>query len=161
MLLLHLKNEPRCRNNGLISFLRYNEELHQSDDILDLISPQFCDSVEGHTSQCESSRPRPASTASCAMPRTTLIFSHMPGETRETRCCNEWAGKEEWRCKHCSKTYCCSGRNSVPAKHLTDPPPEGHGLSKGAPRTAKMSRIGAILEQVRLTALDSPQKRRL
>ncbi|KID80838.1 transposase-like protein [Metarhizium guizhouense ARSEF 977] len=130
-----------------------------SDDISHLTSPQLRDPGESYTSQCESSRPRSASTAS-SKPRTSWVFSHMPDEERETRYYNQRTGKEEWRCKHCSKTYTCSGGTAAPAKHLTDPPPEGHGLPKGAPRTAKVANIRTILEQARLTAEENPRKRR-
>jgi hypothetical protein len=84
----------------------------------------------------------------------------MPDEGRETRYYNQRTGKEEWRCKHCHKTYSCSGGTAAPAKHLTDPPPEGHGLPKGAPRTAKVTNIRTILEQARLSAEENPRKRR-
>ncbi|KAF1730627.1 hypothetical protein CRV24_008696 [Beauveria bassiana] len=84
----------------------------------------------------------------------------MPDEDRETRYYNQRTGKEEWRCRHCNKTYSCSGGTAAPAKHLTDPPPEGHGLSRGAPRTSKVVNIRAILAQARLTAEEKPRKRR-
>lgn len=84
----------------------------------------------------------------------------MPDEDRETRYYNQRTGKEEWRCRHCNKTYSCSGGTAAPAKHLTDPPPDGHGLSRGAPRTSKVVNIRAILEQARLTAEENPRKRR-
>ncbi|KAI3570615.1 hypothetical protein IWW34DRAFT_349415 [Fusarium oxysporum f. sp. albedinis] len=32
----------------------------------------------------------------------------MPDEEIETRYYNERTGKEEWRCKHCDRTYACS-----------------------------------------------------
>ncbi|KJZ68018.1 hypothetical protein HIM_03883 [Hirsutella minnesotensis 3608] len=51
-------------------------------------------------------------------------------------------------------------RRGAPAKHLTDPPPDGHGLQRGAPRTAKVTNIRTILEQARVTAEESPRKRR-
>lgn len=84
----------------------------------------------------------------------------MPDEEVETRYYNQRTGKEEWRCKHCNKTYSCSGGTAAPAKHLTDPPPDGHGLLKGAPRTARVANIRTILEQSRLAAEDNPRKRR-
>ena len=84
----------------------------------------------------------------------------MPDEDREVRYYNQRTGKEEWRCKHCSKTYSCSGGTAAPAKHLTDPPPEGHGLPRGAPRTCKLKNIRWILEQARLAAEENPRKRR-
>ncbi|OWT42447.1 hypothetical protein VFPPC_18547 [Pochonia chlamydosporia 170] len=84
----------------------------------------------------------------------------MPDEETETRYYNQRTGKEEWRCKYCEKTYSCSGGTGAPAKHLTDPPPDGHGLPKGAPRTAKIRTIQTILEQARLTAEENARKRR-
>ncbi|KAJ6785139.1 hypothetical protein PWT90_08159 [Aphanocladium album] len=49
---------------------------------------------------------------------------------------------------------------AAPAKHLTDPPPDGHGLPKGAPRAAKVRSIRTIIEQARLTAEENVRKRR-
>ena len=131
-----------------------------SDGTSDITTSQLRDPSESHTSQCESSRPRSASTTPCAKPRTSWVFSHMPDEDRETRYFNQRTGKEEWRCKHCNKTYSCSGGTAAPAKHLTDLPPEGHGFLRGAPRTAKVTNIRTILEQARHTAEENPQKRR-
>lgn len=127
-----------------------------SDDISDLASPQLRD--ESYTSQCQSSRPRSASTASRAKP--SWVFSRMPEEGRETKYYNQRSGKEEWRCKHCSGTYTCSSGTAAPAKHLTDPPPEGHGLPKGAPWIANVADMQTILEQASLTAEVNPRKRR-
>ncbi|KJZ73349.1 hypothetical protein HIM_07353 [Hirsutella minnesotensis 3608] len=84
----------------------------------------------------------------------------MPDEDIETKYYNQRTGKEEWRCKHCDKSYCCSGGTAAPAKHLTDPPPDGHGLPKGAPRTAKITNIRTILELACVTAKEHPRKRR-
>jgi hypothetical protein len=84
----------------------------------------------------------------------------MPNEETETRYYNQRTGKEEWRCKYCEKTYSCSGGTGAPAKHLTEPPPDGHGLPKGAPRAAKIRTIQTILEQARLTAEENVRKRR-
>jgi hypothetical protein len=83
----------------------------------------------------------------------------MPNEETETRYYNQRTGKEEWRC-NCEKTYSCSGGTGAPAKHLTEPPPDGHGLPKGAPRAAKIRTIQTILEQARLTAEENVRKRR-
>ena len=84
----------------------------------------------------------------------------MPDQEIETRYYNQRTGKEEWRCKHCDKTYLCSGGTAAPAKHLMDPPPDGHGLPKGAPRTAKVTNIRSILQQARAMAEQNPRKRR-
>lgn len=84
----------------------------------------------------------------------------MPDENAETRYYNERTGKEEWRCKHCDKAYSCSGGTAAPARHLTDPPPDGHGLPKGARRTAKVVKVKTILEMARVTAEEQPRKRR-
>jgi hypothetical protein len=84
----------------------------------------------------------------------------MPDEEIETRYYNERTGKEEWRCKHCDRTYACSGGTAAPAKHLTDPPPDGHGLPRGAPRTTKVTTIRTILERARAVAEENPHKRR-
>ncbi|KAK7582909.1 hypothetical protein V3481_012205 [Fusarium oxysporum f. sp. vasinfectum] len=84
----------------------------------------------------------------------------MPDEEIETRYYNQRTGKEEWRCKHCDRAYACSGGTAAPAKHLMDPPPDGHGLPKGAPRTAKVTTIRTILEQARAAAEENPRKRR-
>ncbi|KJZ74134.1 hypothetical protein HIM_05666 [Hirsutella minnesotensis 3608] len=131
-----------------------------SDDVSGLSGLHFNKPDESQTSQCQSSRPRTASTTSSAKPRTSWVFSHMPDEEVETRYYNQRTGKEEWRCKHCDKAYSCSGGTAAPAKHLTDPPPDGHGLQRGAPRTAKVTNIRTILEQARVTAEESPRKRR-
>jgi len=84
----------------------------------------------------------------------------MPDEEVETRYYNERTGKEEWRCKYCKKTYACAGGTAAPAKHLMDPPPGGHGLQKGAPRTCKVANIRTILEEARVSAEKNPKKRR-
>jgi hypothetical protein len=84
----------------------------------------------------------------------------MPDQDVETRYYNQRTGKEEWRCKHCDKTYLCSGGTAAPAKHLMDPPPDGHGLAKGALRTAKVTNIRSILQQARAMADENPRKRR-
>jgi hypothetical protein len=84
----------------------------------------------------------------------------MPDEEMETRYYNPRTGKEEWRCKHCDRAYACSGGTAAPAKHLMDPPPDGHGLPKGALRTAKVTTIRTILEQARAAAEENPRKRR-
>lgn len=131
-----------------------------SDDSLAHSSQQFRDPSARQTSQCQSSRPRTASATSCTKPRTSWVFSHMPDEEIETRYYNQRTGKEEWRCKYCDKTYSCSGGTAAPAKHLTDAPPDGHGLPKGAPRTAKVRTIQTILEKARLTAEENVRKRR-
>ncbi|KAL6406027.1 putative Transposase-like protein [Ilyonectria robusta] len=111
-------------------------------------------------SQTSKSRPCTASTTSSIKPRTSWVFSHMPDEEMETRYYNPRTGKEEWRCKHCNRTYACSGGTAAPAKHLMDPPPDGHGLPKGASRTAKVTTIRTILEQARAAAEENPRKRR-
>ncbi|OWT42367.1 BED zinc finger domain-containing protein [Pochonia chlamydosporia 170] len=131
-----------------------------SDDLLARSSQQPLDTDESYASQCQPSPPRTGSVASCAKPRTSWIFSHMPDEDIETRYYNQRTGKEEWRCKYCEKTYSCSGGTAAPTKHLTDPPPDGHGLPKGAPRSAKVRTIRTILEQARLTAEENVRKRR-
>jgi hypothetical protein len=41
-----------------------------------------------------------------------------------------------------------------------DPPPDGHGLPKGAPRTAKVTTIRTLLKQAHATAEENPRKRR-
>ena len=122
----------------------------------------LCDSDDGAMSKCLSPLPHLLSSSStfCPKPRVSWVFSHMPDEDKETRYYNQRTGKEEWRCRHCSKTYSCSGGTAAPVKHLTKPPPEGHGLSRGAPRTSKVVNIRAIFEQARLTAEESPRKRR-
>ncbi|RKK07528.1 hypothetical protein BFJ65_g17733 [Fusarium oxysporum f. sp. cepae] len=111
-------------------------------------------------SETPKSRPCTASTTSSIKPRASWIFSHMPDEEIETRYYNERTGKEEWRCKHCDRTYACSGGTAAPAKHLTDPPPDGHGLPRGAPRTTKVTTIRTILERARAVAEENPHKRR-
>ncbi|KAI8396562.1 hypothetical protein FOFC_21110 [Fusarium oxysporum] len=111
-------------------------------------------------SETPKSRPCTASTTSSIKPRTSWIFSHMPDEEIETRYYNERTGKEEWRCKHCDRTYACSGGTAAPAKHFTDPPPDGHGLPRGAPRTTKVTTIRTILEPARAVAEENPHKRR-
>ncbi|KAG8664959.1 uncharacterized protein FPOAC1_012936 [Fusarium poae] len=111
-------------------------------------------------SKCLSSQPRTVSTTSSTKPRTLWVFSHMPDEEVETRYYNQRTGKEEWFCKHCDKTYASSGGTAAPAKHLMDPPPDGHGLPKGAPRTAKVTTIRTIIEQARVAAEENPRKRR-
>ncbi|KAF4332994.1 ribonuclease H [Fusarium beomiforme] len=111
-------------------------------------------------SQTSKSRPCTASTASSTKPRTSWVFSNMPNEEIETRYYNQRTGKEEWRCKHCDRAYACSGGTAAPAKHLMEPPPDGHGLPKGAPRTAKVTTIRTILEQARAAAEENPRKRR-
>ncbi|KAL6406276.1 hypothetical protein AUP68_10447 [Ilyonectria robusta] len=131
-----------------------------SDDFSELSSQQLHDPDESQTSNCQSSRPRTVSRTSLAKPRTSWIFSHIPDEEIETRYYNQQTGKEEWRCKHYDKTYSCSGGTAAPARHLTDPLPDGHGLPKGAPRTAKVINIRTILEQARFTADENPRKRR-
>ncbi|OAQ58045.2 ribonuclease H-like protein [Pochonia chlamydosporia 170] len=131
-----------------------------SDDLLARSSQQPLDTDESYASQCQPSPPRTGSVASCAKPRTSWIFSHMPDEDIETRYYNQRTRKEEWRRKYCEKTYSCSGGTAAPTKHLTDPPPDGHGLPKGAPRSAKVRTIRTILEQARLTAEENVRKRR-
>jgi hypothetical protein len=80
----------------------------------------------------------------------------MPNEDIETRYYHQRTGKEEWRCKYCDRAYACSGGTAAPGKHLIDPPPGGHGLPKGAPRTAKVATIRTILEQARAAAEENP-----
>ena len=131
-----------------------------SEGTSNLTNSQLRDPRESCTSPCESPSPSPVCTGPYPKPRTSWVFSHMPDEDREARYYNQRTGKEEWRCKHCSKTYSCSGGTAAPAKHLTDPPPEGHGLPEGAPRTCKVKNIRSILEQARLAAEENPRKRR-
>ncbi|KFA45512.1 hypothetical protein S40293_10332 [Stachybotrys chartarum IBT 40293] len=128
-----------------------------SVDLSDFSDQQLQDLDESQTSQ---SRPCTASTASATKPRTSWVFCHMPEDDVETRYYNRQTGKEEWRCKHCDRTYACSGGTAAPAKHLMDPPPGGHGLSRGAPRTAKVATIRTILEHARAMAEENPRKRR-
>ncbi|KAF5705165.1 ribonuclease H [Fusarium mundagurra] len=131
-----------------------------SVDVSEFSSQQLNDLDQSQTPKCQSSRPRTASTTSSTKPRTSWVFSHMPDEEMETRYYNPRTGKEEWRCKHCDRAYACSGGTAAPAKHLMDPPPDGHGLPKGALRTAKMTMIRTILEQARAAAEENPRKRR-
>src|SRR3984957_14060774 len=133
-----------------------------SDDLSELSSQQFHDLEEPQASERQAPGPPPyaASSTSSIKPRTSWVFSHMPVEETGTRYYNERTGKEEWRCKHCDKTYASSGGTGAPAKHLMDPPPDGHGLPKGAPRTSKVTNIRTILEQARVTAEENPRKRR-
>ncbi|KAH7471723.1 hypothetical protein FOMA001_g13235 [Fusarium oxysporum f. sp. matthiolae] len=111
-------------------------------------------------SETPKSRPCTASTTSSIKPRTSWIFSHMPDEEIETGYYNERTGKEEWRYKHCDRAYACSGGTAAPVKHLMDPPPDGHGLPRGAPRTTKVTTIRTILERARAVAEGNPHKRR-
>ncbi|KAM6513532.1 hypothetical protein FALCPG4_18958 [Fusarium falciforme] len=131
-----------------------------SVDVSEFSSRQLNDLDQSQTPKCQSSRPRTASTTSSTKPRTSWVFSHMPDEEMETRYYNPRTGKEEWRCKHCGRAYACSGGTAAPAKHLMDPPPDGHGLPKGALRTAKVTTIRTILEQARAAAEENPRKRR-
>ncbi|KAI3573713.1 hypothetical protein IWW34DRAFT_754662 [Fusarium oxysporum f. sp. albedinis] len=71
-------------------------------------------------SETPKSRPCTASTTSSIKPRTSWIFSHMPDEEIETRYYNERTGKEEWRCKHCDRTYACSGGTAAPANRTCE-----------------------------------------
>ncbi|EXK24176.1 hypothetical protein FOMG_19084 [Fusarium oxysporum f. sp. melonis 26406] len=84
----------------------------------------------------------------------------MPNEETETRYYNQRTGKEDWRCKHCERAYAGSGGAAAPAKHLMDPPPDGHGPPKGAPCTVKVATIRTILEQAHAAAAENPPKRR-
>ncbi|KAJ6782950.1 hypothetical protein PWT90_08941 [Aphanocladium album] len=131
-----------------------------SDGAVVQSSPQLQDQDDSQTSQCQSWRPGSTSTTSGPKPRTSWVFPHMPDGEIETRYYNQWTGKEEWCCKYCDKTYSCSGGTAAPAKHLTDAPPDGHGLPKGAPRAAKVRSIRTIIEQARLTAEENVRKRR-
>ncbi|KAM4061467.1 hypothetical protein HRG_013155 [Hirsutella rhossiliensis] len=80
-----------------------------SDEYSEISSPRLHDPDETQTTECQSSQPRTASINPSAKPRTSWVFSHMPDEDIETKYYNQRTGKEEWRCKHCDKTYCCSG----------------------------------------------------
>ncbi|CEJ92863.1 Putative Transposase-like protein [[Torrubiella] hemipterigena] len=131
-----------------------------SDGAVAQSSSHLQDQDNSQTSQCQSWRPDTLSTTSTPKPRTSWVFSHMPDWDIETRYYSQRSGKEEWRCKYCDKTYSCSGGTAAPAKHLTDPPPDGHGLPKGALRTAKVRSIRTIIEQARVTAEESARKRR-
>ncbi|KAL3584764.1 hypothetical protein FPOAC2_14545 [Fusarium poae] len=123
-----------------LSFAQWSQRRGSSisGDLLEFSSQQSDDLDVSQKSKCLSSQPRTVSTTSSTKPRTSWVFSHMPDEEVETRYYNQRTGKEEWRCKHCDKTYASSGGTAAPAKHLMDPPPDGHGLPKGAPRTAKL-----------------------
>lgn len=131
-----------------------------SGSLSEVSSQQFHDLEECETSKGQPTRPRTASSVSSTKPRTSWVFSHMPDEDIETRYYNERTRKEEWRCKHCNRTYACSGGTAAPAKHLTGRPPDGHGLPRGAPRTCKVANIRTILEQARVSAAENPRKRR-
>ncbi|KAK2926863.1 HAT, C-terminal dimerization domain [Fusarium oxysporum f. sp. vasinfectum] len=145
-----------------LSFAQWSQRRGSSisGDLLEFSSQQSDDLDVSQKSKCLSSRPRTVSTTSSTKPRTSWVFSHMPDEEVETRYYNQRTGKEEWRCKHCNKTYASSGGTAAPAKHLMDPPPDGHGLLKGAPRTAKVTTIRTIIEQARVAAEENPRKRR-
>ncbi|KAI8412279.1 hypothetical protein FOFC_08909 [Fusarium oxysporum] len=145
-----------------LSFAQWSQRRGSSisGDLLEFSSQQSDDLDVSQKSKCLSSRPRTVSTTSSTKPRTSWVFSHMPDEEVETRYYNQRTGKEEWRCKHCDKTYASSGGTAAPAKHLMDPPPDGHGLPKGAPRTAKVTTIRTIIEQARVAAEENPRKRR-
>ncbi|KAF6515700.1 hypothetical protein HZS61_004441 [Fusarium oxysporum f. sp. conglutinans] len=145
-----------------LSFAQWSQrrESSISGDLLEFSSQQSDDLDVSQKSKCLSSRPRTVSTTSSTKPRTSWVFSHMPDEEVETRYYNQRTGKEEWRCKHCDKTYASSGGTAAPAKHLMDPPPDGHGLPKGASRTAKVTTIRTIIEQARVAAEENPRKRR-
>ncbi|TVY74496.1 Zinc finger BED domain-containing protein RICESLEEPER 2 [Fusarium oxysporum f. sp. cubense] len=145
-----------------LSFAQWSQrrESSISGDFLEFSSQQLDDLDVSQKSKCLSSRPRTVSTTSSTKPRTSWVFSHMPDEEVETRYYNQRTGKEEWRCKNCDKTYASSGGTAAPAKHLMDPPPDGHGLPKGAPRTAKVTTIRTIIEQARVAAEENPRKRR-
>ncbi|KAI8412223.1 hypothetical protein FOFC_08853 [Fusarium oxysporum] len=145
-----------------LSFAQWSQRRGSSisGDLLEFSSQQSDDLDVSQKSKCLSSRPRTVSTTSSTKPRTSWVFSHMPDEEVETRYYNQRTGKEEWRCKHCDKTYASSGGTAAPAKHLMDPPPDGHGLPKGAPRTAKVTTIRTTIEQARVAAEENPRKRR-
>jgi hypothetical protein len=145
-----------------LSFAQWSQRRGSSisGDLLEFSSQQSDDLDVSQKSKCLSSQPRTVSTTSSTKPRTSWVFSHMPDEEVETRYYNQRTGKEEWRCKHCDKTYASSGGTAAPAKHLMDPPPDGHGLPKGAPRTAKVTTIRTIIEQARVAAEENPRKRR-
>ncbi|RKK76034.1 hypothetical protein BFJ71_g17028 [Fusarium oxysporum] len=145
-----------------LSFAQWSQRRGSSisGDLLEFSSQQSDDLDVSQKSKCLSSRPRTVSTTSSTKPRTSWVFSHMPDEEVETRYYNQRTGKEEWRCKHCDKAYASSGGTAAPAKHLMDPPPDGHGLPKGAPRTAKVTTIRTIIEQARVAAEENPRKRR-
>ncbi|OBS17545.1 hypothetical protein FPOA_26357 [Fusarium poae] len=109
-----------------LSFAQWSQRRGSSisGDLLEFSSQQSDDLDVSQKSKCLSSQPRTVSTTSSTKPRTSWVFSHMPDEEVETRYYNQRTGKEEWRCKHCDKTYASSGGTAAPAKHLMDPPPD-------------------------------------
>ena len=139
------------------------ENSSPTENLSVLCSEQINDSGDSQTSSRPLTHSRTLSTSSTAVvvkPRTSWVFKHMPDQRVETRYFNARTGREEWRCKHCNKAYTLTGGTAAPARHLTDPPPNGHGLPREAPRAIKVASIRTILDNARLAAEEYPRKRR-
>ena len=100
-----------------------------------------------------SSQSSPSSTESTVLrrPRTSWIYKHMPDPDTAFRYFNA-SGKEQWRCKYCSKAYSMNGGTRIVVKHLQ----ESHNVKESSPREVRSAKRQMSIE----ASICQPQKRR-
>src|ERR1700761_7077864 len=76
-----------------------------TESVLDVL---LCSSPPSSSDLAEPTSSSSESIPVTRQPRTCWVFNHMPDEDPEAKYYNN-SGKEEWRCKYCSKTYAKNG----------------------------------------------------
>lgn len=123
-----------------------------TESVLDL----FC-SASNSSDLAEPSSSSSESRPVARRPRTCWVFKHMPDESAEAKYYNS-SGKEEWRCKYCSKTYATNGGNSCIKRHLL----EKHAKTETSSReTISAKRQRSIEHALKLAEDQSFKRRRL
>jgi hypothetical protein len=128
--------------------------LDSTESVLD---PFLCSSPPSSSDLADLTSSSPESIPATRRPRTCWVFKHMPDEDPETKYYNS-SGKEEWRCKYCSKTYARNGGNSCIKRHLL----EKHAKTEKSSReniSAKRQR--SIEQALELAETQSFKRRKL
>ena len=102
--------------SSLSDLLPEPSTLYGAESVLDSL---FCSTSASSSDLVDPTSSSPESISVTRRPRTCWVFKHMPDEDLEAKYYNS-SGKEEWRCKYCSKTYATNGGNSCIKRHLLE-----------------------------------------
>ena len=125
-----------------------------TESVLDVL---LCSSPPSSSDLAEPTSSSSESIPVTRRPRTCWVFNHIPDEDPEAKYYNN-SGKEEWRCKYCSKTYAKNGGNTCIKRHLF----EKHAKTEKSSReNVSAKRQRSIEHALQLAETQSFKRRKL
>lgn len=102
-----------------------------------------------------SSASTPCSILPVKRPRTTWVWNHMPDPDPQTQYFNKNTGKQEWRCRYCTRRYATTGGTRAIMEHL-----KTHNIEENSTRETRAINQQASIQNAMDMARENPQKRR-